>query len=100
MSAEDEHRFRLHIGRCQACAALVAAHQDVRSTLRAAAMPDHVSPSESLLSGLLALGAPAPAPESMVRDLIDAGDTTASLREDGQLDPRQGRRLRGRLPNW
>lgn len=96
MSAQDEHRFRLHIGRCSSCAALITAHQDVRQTLRAAAMPDHLSPSESLLSGLLALGAPAPAPESVVRDLVDA----ANLPDQSELDPRAAQLLRGRLPNW
>lgn len=62
LNSEQEHRARMHLGSCRTCAALVAAEQQARAALRAAAIPGTLAPSASLVDGLMALAPTPPAP--------------------------------------
>ncbi len=67
LSAPDEHRARLHLGRCRFCAAAVAAEQEARDALRhAATADDRLGPSNNLMAGLLALSMPAGTPSAPI----------------------------------
>lgn len=56
LSPADEHRARLHLGRCASCAAAVVAEQDARRLLRQSVRSlTSIGPSNDLMAGLLAL---------------------------------------------
>lgn len=57
LTAEDEHRARLHLGNCRQCATMVAAEQEAREALRAVAVPPTLTPPTSLIAGLMSMSA-------------------------------------------